>query len=79
MFRRQVHGMTILYCFHVFPCFELLRFELGGFETGGFGYCMVGYCEVEVVFVPEVTFFFFRARARGFMARFTRFGRFLSL
>ena len=69
MFRRQVHGMTILYCFHVFPCFE----------TGGFGYCMVGYCEVEVVFVPEVTFFFFRARARGFMARFTRFGRFLSL
>ena len=70
--------MTILYFFHVYPCFELLRFELGGFElgvfelggfelegfelggfeAGAFGYCEVGYGELEVLFEPEVGFFF---------------------
>lgn len=43
MFPSQVHGMTILYCFHVYPYFELeMRVELEGlcfelvFELGVF-------------------------------------------
>ena len=41
MFLRHFHGMTILYCFHVYPLlsfelevkgFQLLCFDPGGFE-----------------------------------------------